>query len=207
MGLTLSVVRHMGVAFGLWGYRIDLALNGTGQGKNPDLIAVEESDIYAAVMDAIEAQAPRSGARREVAGRTVWWEEEPSELYIALREAMFEAYRWAPYLPQVPRYGVDRITPPSSADPSWTFSANPDLESPELVSALGALSFVDMLVAEGMVQGDQVRPPATRTRELRLAFTSKEQVSTFLKCLNRWLFDHAVAVAKRRWDAAGAARS
>ena len=100
MGLTPSIVRQFGVAFGLWGYSMDISLNGKGHGKNPDLIAVEESNIYGAVVEAIEAEAPSSAAKRQVAGVTVWVEEKPSELYVVLREAMFEAYRLAPSLPE-----------------------------------------------------------------------------------------------------------
>ena len=102
LGLTVPVVCHFGTAFGLWGYNLDVMLNGKGQGDHPDLIAVEESDIYAAVACAIEAQDPPRMVRREVAGVRVWVEEKPSELYAVLRHAMFEAYRRVPEFPDRP---------------------------------------------------------------------------------------------------------
>ncbi len=207
MGLTLPVVRNFGIAFGLWGYSLDVALNGKGQGKNPDLVAIEESDSYAAILDAIEAQEPSHAARREVAGTTVWVEERPSNLYAVLRETMFEAYRWGPHIPEVPCYGVDRLVPPTAANSFWVFSADPILDHPDLFVDLGAPPLSDLLVAEGVVRKDQVRPSEVRPGRLDLVFRTEGEGSTFLRCFNRWLSDRAVAEGKRRWNAAGATRT
>jgi hypothetical protein len=206
VGLTLPIVRHFGIAFGLWGYSTDVALTGRGQGNNPDLIAVEETDVYAAVVEAIEAQEPTRRIKREIAGRNVWSEEGVSELYGVLREAMFEAYRWAPCLPPVNRYGADRLAPPSHADPSWTFSANPILDNPDLLQDLSSASLAEVLVREGVVRVDQVLPHAGLAGEVRFSFASEGEALAFIKRFNRWLLDHAVAVAKGRWAAAETAR-
>src|SRR5262245_25697772 len=109
VGLTPVVVRQFGIALGIWGYATDVMLDGGGQGRNPELIAIEESDIYGAVMEAIEAQDPAHYAKRQVNGRAVWAEEKPSELYQVMRSAMFEAYRWAKFLPSVAPYSRDVI--------------------------------------------------------------------------------------------------
>ncbi len=95
MGLTLPIIHQFGIAFGLWGYSMDLLWNGKSQGENPDLVAVEESRIYAELLDAIETQEPTRVAKQEVAGRLVWVEEKPSNLYLTLRKAMFESYKAA----------------------------------------------------------------------------------------------------------------
>jgi hypothetical protein len=91
--LTPTIVRQFGIAFGLWGHNLDIALNGKSQGSNPDLIAVEESAAYAAVLEMIEAQDPSQVVKKQVAGVWVYAEEKPSALYQAMREAMFAAYR------------------------------------------------------------------------------------------------------------------
>jgi len=174
------VVRHFGIAFGLWGHSMDVLLNGKGQGENPDLIGIEESRVYGEVADAIEAQEPTRAAKQVVAGVTVWVEERPSKLYTMLREAMFEAYRWAAYMPEVPRYGVDRLTPPNSVDPSWTFSSDPRLECPGLFSEMNANSLSDVLVAEGIVRKAQVRPPAAGMAGIKIVFQGEGEASAFL---------------------------
>lgn len=207
VGLTPVIVRHFGTAFGLWGYSLDISLNGTGQGKNPDLIAVEESQIYAAVMEAIDSQVPPSVARREISGVTVWAEEKPSELYLVLREAMFEAYRLAQYLPELPRYGADRLRPPTSTEGLWTIAFEPDDEFPGLIPETGVHGLLKALVAEGVVQGDQVRPAPTAGGEVHLAFADKGEAFAFLKRINGWLSDYAITVAKSRWAAAQARKA
>ena len=93
--LTPAVVRQFGVAFGLWGYNLDVALTGRAQQGTPDLVAVEESAAYAAVLTMIEEQDPPRVVKKQIAGVSVYEEEKPSELYRAMREAMFEAYRRA----------------------------------------------------------------------------------------------------------------
>ena len=93
--LTPAVVRQFGIAFGLWGYNLDVALTGSAQDRTPDLIAVEESAVYAAVLSMIEEQDPPRVVKKQIGGVSVYEEERPSELYLAMREAMFEAYRRA----------------------------------------------------------------------------------------------------------------
>src|SRR5437016_1180428 len=93
--LTPAIVRQFGIALGLWGYNLDLALNGRGQGDMPDLVAVEESPVYAAILDMIEKQDPPGFVKKRLDGVSVYAEETPSALYLVLREAMFEAYRRA----------------------------------------------------------------------------------------------------------------
>jgi hypothetical protein len=198
IGMTPAIVFHFGTAFGLWGYSLDVSLNGESQGRNPDLIAVEESHIYAAVMETIDSQAPSSVARREISGVTVWAEEKPSELYLVLREAMFEAYRLAPYLPEPHRYGADRLTPPSSPEGLWTFSFMPVDEFPDLLPEAGVHGLLKALVADGIVQKDQARPAATAGGEVQIAFPAKAEAIAFLKRINGWLSDYAITVAKRR---------
>jgi hypothetical protein len=202
--LTLPIVRQFGIAFGLWAYSTDIALTGHGQGKKPDLIAVEESDPYAAVVEAIDEQAPPRGVKREVAGHQVWIEEETSELYTVLREAMFEAYRWAPYMPTVKRYGLDCLEAPNRADPSRQFSADLSLDNPDLFSSRSSASLTDILVNAGIICEDQV-PPGAAGGGVQFAFASEAEASAFLKRLNCWLLDYAVAVARRRWATAEAA--
>jgi hypothetical protein len=199
VGLTPVIVRHFGTAFGLWGHSLDISLNGQPQGNNPDLIAVEESQIYAAVMEAIDSQLPPALARREIAGVTVWAEEKPSELYLILREAMFEAYRLAPYLPELRRYGADRLRPPSTTEGLWTFSFMPDDAVLDLLSEAGVHGLLKALIADGIVQRDQVRSAATAGGEVHLGFADKGEALAFLKRINGWLPDYAITVAKRRW--------
>lgn len=201
VGLTLAIARLLGSAFGLWGYSLDISLNGEGQGKNPDLIAVEESRIYAAALEAIDCQAPASVARREVSGVTVWAEEKPSELYLVLREAMFEAYRLAPHLPEVPRYGADRLRPPSSIESLWTFSFKPDAEFPGLSLDTEPAGLLKALLAEGVVQRDQLRPATGAGGAIHLVFVSEGEALAFLRRINGWLSDCAMTIAKRRWAA------
>jgi hypothetical protein len=207
VGLTPVLVRNFGIAFGLWGHSLDISLNGEPQGKNPDLIAVEESHIYAAVMEAIDSQVPPSVARREISGVTVWAEEKPSELYLILREAMFEAYRLAQYLPEFHRYGADRLRPPNSTEGLWTFSFMPDDALPGLLPEAGVHGLLKALIADGIVQRDQVRPAATAGGEGHLVFVDKGEAFAFLKRINGWLSDYAITVAKRRWAMAQMARA
>jgi hypothetical protein len=207
VGLTPVIVRHFGTAFGLWGYSLDISLNGAGRGKNPDLIAVEESHIYAAVLEAIDSQVPPSVARREISGVTVWAEDKPSELYLVLREAMFDAYRLAPYLPELHRYGADRIRPPSNTEGLWTVSFKPDDEFRGLPPEAGVHGLLKALIADGIVQRDQVRPTAIAGGEVTFAFADKGEASAFLKRINGWLSDYAITVAKRRWATAQMARA
>lgn len=61
----------------------------------PDLIAVEESGVYAAVVTMIEEQDPPLVVKKQIGGVSVYDEESPSALYLAMREGMFEAYRRA----------------------------------------------------------------------------------------------------------------
>jgi len=82
---------------------MDIAMHGRAQSGNPDLVAVEESEIYAAVMKAIEMQDPPDMVKREIAEKTVWVEEKPSELYVTMRVAMFETYRRAAQRDTIPR--------------------------------------------------------------------------------------------------------
>ena len=206
-GLTPAVARHFGTAFGLWGYSLDLSLNGAGQGQNPDLIAVEESQIYAAVLEAIDSQVPRSMARREISGVTVWAEEKPSELYLVLREAMFEAYRLAPYLPELPRYGAERVTAPNSHEGQWTVALKADDELPGLMSEAGVQGLLKALLAEGMVQKDQLRPAAVSGGGVDLVFADKAEALAFLNRINGWLLDYAITVANKRWARAQAAKA
>jgi hypothetical protein len=93
--LTPAIVRQFGIAFGLWAYNLDVALTGRRQGDRPDLVAVEESAVYAAVLDMIEEQDPPLVVKKQISGVSVYAEEAPSALYLAMREAMFEAYRRA----------------------------------------------------------------------------------------------------------------
>jgi hypothetical protein len=93
--LTPAIVRQFGIAFGLWAHNMDLALLGRSQGDKPDLIAVEETDAYGAVVKMIEEQTPPRVVKKQVGGVTVYDEEQPSALYQILREAMFAAYREA----------------------------------------------------------------------------------------------------------------
>jgi hypothetical protein len=91
--LTPKIVRQFGIAFGHWAYQMDLALLGRPQGDKPDLIGVEESDAYGAVVKMIEDQDAPRVEKQEVAGVMVYVEEQPSALYQVFREAMFAAYR------------------------------------------------------------------------------------------------------------------
>jgi hypothetical protein len=207
VGVTPAIARLIGTAFGLWGYSLDLSLNGEGQRKNPDLIAVEESQIYAAVMEAIDSQVPPSVARREISGVTVWAEEKPSELYLILREAMFEAYRLAPYFPELHRYGAERLRPPSNNEGLWTFSFKPDDEFQGLLPQAGMHGLREALVADGIVQRDQVRPAGIAGGEVHLGFADKGEAIAFLKRRNGWLADSAISVAKRQWVTAQTARA
>jgi hypothetical protein len=93
--LTPDVVRQFGAAFGLWAYQWDVALNGEPQAGGLDLVAVEETDAYAAVMRMIEAQDPPIVVKKEISGVPVYAEEKASALYLVLRQAMVEAYRAA----------------------------------------------------------------------------------------------------------------
>jgi hypothetical protein len=43
----------------------------------------------------IEAQDPSRVVKKQIAGVSVYAEESPSTLYLAMRDAMFEAYRQA----------------------------------------------------------------------------------------------------------------
>jgi hypothetical protein len=93
--LTPDVVRQFGAAFGLWAYQLDIALLGRPQAGSLDLVAVEESDAYAAVMRMIEAQDPPVVVKKEIGGVPVYAEEKASALHRVLREAMVDAYRLA----------------------------------------------------------------------------------------------------------------
>jgi hypothetical protein len=93
--LTPAIVRQLGTALGLWGYTLDLGLTGKPQEANPDLIAVEESPVYGAILSMIEEQEPPRMVKKEVSGVSVYVDEAPSALYLAMREAMYEAYRQA----------------------------------------------------------------------------------------------------------------
>src|SRR5207253_10271115 len=116
-----------------------------------------------------------------------------------LREAMFEAYRLAPYLPELPLYGADRLRPPSSPEGLWTFSFKLDDEVLGLFPEPGVHGLLKALLAERIVQRDQVRPAATAGGEVHLAFADKGEALAFFKRINGWLYDYAMTVANRRW--------
>jgi len=199
--LNPTIVRQFGVAFGLWAYGQDVAFSGHGQSKNPDLIAVEESETYAAVMAAIEAQDPARMVKSQIGGVAVWVEEKPSALYGVMREAMFEAYRWAPYLPAIDCYSTDRIQAPGNGSNSWTIAVESERDFSDLLS--GGEDLIRTLVSEGVLQEWNICPFGTSDAgTLVCAFDTEKEALAFLARLNRWLSDTAVMAAKKRWLAA-----